>query len=120
VDSSWISFLDHAHAPVNAAAGGVHYVPVGAGFVLAKHLRSWRDALLELGLCDTRGADQQDTPGEVRGSICRRIVIAQSLYAAGAALCFINTWVSIAAIVLVQLNYAIAPHYAIAPRWSRK
>jgi hypothetical protein len=41
-------------------------------------------------------------------------VIAQSLYAAGAALCFINTWVSIAAIVLVQLNYAIAP------RWSRK
>jgi uncharacterized membrane protein len=57
---------------------------------------------------------KQDTPGEVRGSICRRIVIAQSLYAAGAALCFINTWVSIAAIVLVQLNYAIAP------RWSRK
>ena len=50
-----------------------------------------------------------DTPDEVRGSICRRIVIAQSLYAAGAALCFINTWVSIAAIVLVQLNYAIAP-----------
>jgi len=50
-----------------------------------------------------------DTPDEVRGSICRRILIAQSLYAAGAALCFINTWVSIAAIVLVQLNYVIAP-----------
>ncbi len=50
-----------------------------------------------------------DTPEEVRGSICRRIVVAQSLYAAGAALCFIDTWVSIAAIVLVQLNYAIAP-----------
>src|ERR1700683_1194799 len=33
-----------------------------------------------------------DTPEEVRGSICRRIVIAQSLYAAGAALCFIHTW----------------------------
>jgi uncharacterized membrane protein len=42
-------------------------------------------------------------------SICRRILIAQSLYAAGAALCFLNTWVSLAAIVLVQLNYAIAP-----------
>jgi uncharacterized membrane protein len=50
-----------------------------------------------------------DTPEEVRGSICRRIVIAQSLYAASAALCFIHTWVSIGAIVLVQLNYAIAP-----------
>lgn len=50
-----------------------------------------------------------DTPEEVRGSICRRILIAQSLYAAGAALCFINTWVSIAAIALVQLNYVIAP-----------
>jgi uncharacterized membrane protein len=52
---------------------------------------------------------KSDTPPEVRGSICRRILIAQSLYAAGAALCAINTWVSIAAIVLVQLNYAIAP-----------
>ncbi len=58
---------------------------------------------------------KSDTPDEVRGSICRRIVIAQSLYAAGAALCFIHTWVSIAAMVLVQLNYAIAPR-----RWWRK
>ncbi|MGB6690724.1 MAG: TMEM175 family protein [Terracidiphilus sp.] len=55
------------------------------------------------------GLVKSDTPDEVKDSICRRIVIAQSLYAAGAALCFINTWVSIAAIVLVQLNYAIAP-----------
>ena len=52
---------------------------------------------------------KSDTPAEVSGSICRRIRIAQSLYAAGAALCFISTWVSIAVIVLVQLNYAIAP-----------
>ncbi|HEX9199119.1 MAG TPA: TMEM175 family protein [Acidobacteriaceae bacterium] len=50
-----------------------------------------------------------DTPAEIHASICRRILIAQSLYAAGAALCFINTYVSIAVIVLVQLNYAIAP-----------
>jgi len=56
-----------------------------------------------------------DTPEEVRGSICRRIVIAQSLYAAGAALCFIHTWLSVAAIVLVQLNYALAPRM-----WWRK
>jgi uncharacterized membrane protein len=55
------------------------------------------------------GLIKTDTPEEVRASICKRIVIAQSLYAAGAALCVINTWVSIAAIALVQLNYAIAP-----------
>ena len=62
-----------------------------------------------------RNLIKPDTPEEVRGSICRRIVIAQSLYAAGAALCFIDTWVSISAIVLVQLNYAIAPR-----AWWRK
>ena len=56
-----------------------------------------------------------DTPAEVRNSICRRVLIAQSLYAAGAALCFISTYVSIAAIVLVQLNYAIAPRL-----WHKK
>jgi uncharacterized membrane protein len=62
-----------------------------------------------------RNLVKEDTPDEVRNSICRRIVIAQSLYAAGAALCFFNTWFSIAAIVLVQLNYAIAPS-----TWWRK
>jgi hypothetical protein len=41
----------------------------------------------------------------------RRIVIAQSLYACGAALCFLNTYYSIGAIVLVQVNYAIAPQF---------
>ncbi|HTB98305.1 MAG TPA: TMEM175 family protein [Terracidiphilus sp.] len=55
------------------------------------------------------GLIKASTPDEIRASICRRILIAQSLYAAGAALCLINTWFSIVAIVLVQLNYAIAP-----------
>ena len=63
---------------------------------------SWKYAI-RAGLIKT------DTSEEVRASICKRVFIAQSLYAAGAALCVINTWVSIAAIVLVQLNYAIAP-----------
>jgi hypothetical protein len=36
-------------------------------------------------------------------------VIGQSLYALGALLCVFNTTWSIAFIVLVQLNYAIAP-----------
>ena len=57
-----------------------------------------------------------DTPDEIRASICRRIITAQSLYAAGAALCVIHTWLSIAVIVLVQLNYAIAPR----KWWSKR
>jgi uncharacterized membrane protein len=57
------------------------------------------------------GLIKPDTPEEVRGSICRRIVIAQSMYAAGALLCFVQVWASIAAIVLVQLNYAVAPRF---------
>jgi uncharacterized membrane protein len=52
-----------------------------------------------------------DVPAEIPSAIVRRIVIAQSLYAAGAALCFLNTYYSIAAIVLVQVNYAIAPRF---------
>ena len=48
---------------------------------------------------------------EMRSALERRIVIAQSLYAFGALLCVINTYVSIAFIVLVQLNYAIAPRF---------
>lgn len=52
---------------------------------------------------------REEMPEEVSHSICRRILIAQSLYATGAALCLISTYVSIGVIVLVQLNYAIAP-----------
>jgi uncharacterized membrane protein len=52
-----------------------------------------------------------DLPPEVHPAVIRRIVIAQSLYAAGAALCFINTYYAIAAIILVQLNYAVAPRF---------
>ena len=39
----------------------------------------------------------------------RRIVVAQGLYAFGVCLCLVNTYVSIAFIVLVQLNFALAP-----------
>jgi len=55
------------------------------------------------------GLVKADTPDEVRNSICRRVLIAQALYAGAAALCLIDVRVSIGAIVLVQLNYAIAP-----------
>ncbi len=53
----------------------------------------------------------EDAPEDIHAAVVRRIGIAQTLYAAGAALCFINTYYSIAAIVLVQVNYAIAPRF---------
>lgn len=52
-----------------------------------------------------------DVPAEIHPAVIRRIVIAQTLYGCGAALCFLNTYYSIAAIVLVQVNYAIAPRF---------
>ena len=48
--------------------------------------------------------------------IRRRIFVEQSLYAFGALLCFINPLWSIAFIVLVQLNFAIAPKIPILSR----
>jgi uncharacterized membrane protein len=52
---------------------------------------------------------KDDTPAEVRNAVQRRILGAQALYGLGAALCIINTYASIAFIVLVQLNFAAAP-----------
>ena len=64
---------------------------------------SWRYA--------ARSGLVQSDSDEVRCAIERRILIAQSLYAFGALLCFFNTYWSIGFIVLVQLNYAIAPRF---------
>ena len=61
-----------------------------------------------------RSLIKEDTEPEIRGAICRRILIAQSLYAFGAALCMVSNYLSIAVIALVQLNYAIAP------RWGKR
>ena len=60
------------------------------------------------------GLIKEDTEPEIRGAICRRILIAQTLYAFGAALCMVSNYLSIGVIVLVQLNYAIAP------RWGKR
>ncbi len=59
------------------------------------------------------GLLKADVPLEVRRAVRRRIFIAQALYALGASLCFFNTYWSIAFIVLVQLNYAIAPRFGM-------
>jgi uncharacterized membrane protein len=63
---------------------------------------SWRYAL-------RAGLVKDDTTVDMRSAVERRIVIAQALYALGALPCIISTYWSIAFIVLVQLNYVIAP-----------
>jgi uncharacterized membrane protein len=57
-----------------------------------------------------------DTPPEIRAAICRRVTIAQMLYAIGAALCVFGTLWSVAFIFAVQLNYAVAPRLPGRPR----
>jgi TMEM175 potassium channel family protein len=54
---------------------------------------------------------KNDMPPHVSDAIRRRIVIAQSLYAFGALLCVFNPYWSIGFIVLVQLNYVVAPRF---------
>jgi uncharacterized membrane protein len=63
---------------------------------------SWRCAVLG-------GLLKADLSEEVRCAVERRILVAQALYAFGALLCVFNTYWSIAFIVLLQLNFAIAP-----------
>ena len=59
-------------------------------------------------------AEQRDVARLVRG----RILIAQALYTVAVALSiFFSTWVSIALIVLIQLNYVIAPRIPILRRF---
>ena len=59
-------------------------------------------------------ADRNELAGLIRG----RILIAQSLYAFATALSlFFPTWVSITLIVLVQLNYVLAPRIPILHRF---
>jgi len=50
------------------------------------------------------------TKEQVR-SVFHRVLLAQFFYGLGAALCLINTFVSITVIILVQLNFVFAPTY---------
>ncbi len=59
---------------------------------------------------------KDDVPALAGTSIERRIVIAQALYGFGALLCLVNTYWSIGFIVLLQLNYAIAPRLGLLAR----
>jgi hypothetical protein len=46
----------------------------------------------------------------------RRIIIAQGLYALGALLCLVNTYCSLGFILLVQMNYVLAPRLGFLER----
>jgi uncharacterized membrane protein len=69
---------------------------------------SWRYAF--------RAGLLRETSLDGRIGVARRIVIAQALYAFGAALCVFSTYASLGFIVLVQLNYAIAPRIGVLSR----
>ena len=64
---------------------------------------------LSWGCATKSGLVKDDIGPDVPAAVCRRIEIAQALYALGALLCIVNTRWSIAFIVLVQLYYALAP-----------
>ena len=62
-----------------------------------------------LSYADHAGLIRDDAPENTAAAMCRRILVAQSLYAIGALLCVVDTRLSIAVIILVQLNYVLAP-----------
>lgn len=57
------------------------------------------------------GLLKDEVTTEIFAANQRHIFVAQSLYAFGVLLCFINTYVSMCFIMLAQLNYAIAPRF---------
>jgi uncharacterized membrane protein len=72
--------------------------------------RSWRYAT-------ATGLVRRTTSVAVRAAIEQRIVVAQGLYAAAAALCAVNTYWSVAFLALAQLGLAIAPRLSwLVPR----
>jgi uncharacterized membrane protein len=58
---------------------------------------------------DRAGLLKADTPPHFTRAFTRRVLVAQALYAAGAAIGFVSIPAGIGFIVLVQLNFALAP-----------
>jgi len=53
---------------------------------------------------------------EIKKAMIHRGIVAQSLYAIGALLCFINTYISIAALTIIQLLFVLAIFPKIKPK----
>jgi len=58
-----------------------------------------------------------EATAEVCAATERRIVIAQALYAVAVALCLIHPYVSVAALVLLQLDSVVAPRFGLLRRF---
>jgi uncharacterized membrane protein len=57
-----------------------------------------------------------DVTDDMENAFKRRVIGAQALYAIGAALCVINTYCALGFILLVQLNYVLAPRVKFLER----
>jgi uncharacterized membrane protein len=59
---------------------------------------------------------KEDAPPGFYAAVRNRIILAQTLYAAGVALCVFNTYVSIIFIIVVQLVFIIGPRTRLLSR----
>jgi uncharacterized membrane protein len=59
---------------------------------------------------------RDDAPAELSEAFRRRVIVAQSLYAVGALVGLVNVPLGLALIILIQLNYAVAPSLPILSR----
>jgi uncharacterized membrane protein len=59
---------------------------------------------------------RDDAPSELRNAFRRRVIVAQSLYGAGALVGLFSVPLGLALIILIQLNYAVAPRLPILSR----
>ncbi len=62
------------------------------------------------------GLIREDAPHGISRAVKRRIIWAQTFYAASMVLCVFSTTWSLALIVLLQLNYAVAPRLGFLTR----
>ena len=59
---------------------------------------------------------RDDAPSELRNAYRRRVIVAQSLYGVGALVGLFSVPLGLALIILIQLNYAVAPRLPILSR----
>lgn len=71
---------------------------------------------ISIAYASKAGLKKAEMTPDIYNAHWHRIVIAQLLYAIAVLFCLINTYVSIILIVLIQLNYAIAPRLKLLYR----
>jgi uncharacterized membrane protein len=71
---------------------------------------------VSLRYAEHAGVLSDETTEEMRAAMARRIVVYQSLYAAAALTCLINTYLAIGLLFALQVNAVIAPRIWILDR----